>query len=167
MRTIEAVAGVLRRGDTFLAVERPQGKIMAGYWEFPGGKIEPGETPREALRRELAEELGIACSEATLWQTARHRYEHGVVVLRLFHVSLFTGEPEPLEGQRLLWVTPAEALAMPFLPADVPLVKQLAIDLKMCDAKDSMHQYRKHAEQAHGAGSPESLCTLQPGNDHP
>ena len=102
MRTIEAVAGILQRGTTFLAVERPEGKVMPGYWEFPGGKIEPGEHAFAALQRELAEELGVTGVEATLWQTVQHNYEHGRVVLHLYYVSTFIGEPEPLDRKSVM-----------------------------------------------------------------
>lgn len=126
MRNIVAAAGVLRRENTFLAVQRPEGKIMAGYWEFPGGKLEPGETPEQALCRELNEELGITVTAPEFWQTMLHRYDHGLITLHVFFVPSFTGEPAPLENQELRWVTPDDALALKFLPADIPLVRELA-----------------------------------------
>ncbi|SBW02807.1 NUDIX domain protein (fragment) [uncultured delta proteobacterium] len=126
MKEITAVAGVLRREGTFLAVRRPEGKVMAGYWEFPGGKIEAGETPLEALRRELEEELGITDVAAGFWQTMTHTYDHGTVTLHVFLVDGFRGEPASLENQELAWTTPTDAARLNFLPADLPLVRQLA-----------------------------------------
>ena len=121
-----AGAGVLRRGNTFLAGQRPEGKIMAGYWEFPGGKIEPGETPEAALCRELNEELGITAVAPTFWRTMRHRYDHGLITLHVFFVSAFEGEPASMENQEIRWVTADTALTLTFLPADVPLVRDLS-----------------------------------------
>ncbi|CAK7018530.1 MAG: CTP pyrophosphohydrolase [Desulfovibrio sp.] len=123
---ILAVAGILWRNGEFLAAERPEGKIMAGYWEFPGGKIEPGETPYEALCRELTEELGVCVRSAVLWRTITHQYEHGNVTLHVFHVPEFSGEPTPLEGQRIAWTTPEKSTTLNFLPVDEPLLHELA-----------------------------------------
>ena len=128
MREIVAVAGILQREGTFLAVERPKGKVMAGYWEFPGGKIEPGELPEEALVRELAEELGILVVRADFWRSITHTYPHGRIMLHVFFVPSFEGEPTSLENQTLRWITPHEALTLKFLPADLPLVRELGKD---------------------------------------
>jgi len=126
MKQVLAVAGILQREGTFLIAERPAGKIMAGYWEFPGGKPEEGETLPQALERELVEELGITVTAAEHWRTVSHRYAHGQVTLHVFFVSSFTGEPAPLEGQALRWVTPSEALSLKLLPVDFPLVRDIA-----------------------------------------
>ncbi len=125
MREIVAVAGILQRQGTFLAVQRPEGKVMSGYWEFTGGKKAPGESSEEALVRELAEELGVAVARADFWRTVTHAYTHGRTTLHVFFVPLFTGEPTSLENQDIRWVTPHEALALKFLPADLPLVREL------------------------------------------
>lgn len=126
MKHVLAVAGILRRGGTFLVAERPEGKPMAGYWEFPGGKPEPDETLPQALGRELKEELGITDTTAKYWRTLRHSYEHGQVTLHVFFVSSFAGEPAPLEGQQLRWVTPSEALTLQLLPVNLSLVRDIA-----------------------------------------
>lgn len=125
-REITAVAGILWRDGEFLAVERPEGKIMAGYWEFPGGKIEAGETAMDALYRELAEELGVTVRSAFPWRVITHEYGHGAVTLHVFHVAAYSGEPTPLEGQKMCWTKPARAKTHNFLPADLPLVEELA-----------------------------------------
>lgn len=125
-KAIIAVAGILWRGEELLAAERPEGKIMAGYWEFPGGKIEPGETPYAALCREISEELAVTVTAASLWRTVTHAYDHGDVTLHVFHVTGFTGEPRPMEGQRIAWITPGNAKQFHFLPVDLPLMEELA-----------------------------------------
>ncbi len=124
-RKLHAVAGILWRNGRYLMAERPAGSIMAGYWEFPGGKIENGENPQQALFRELAEELGVACFEAGLWQTLSHRYPHGHVMLHLFNVTGFTGEPAPLEGQTLRWIEPASPPDLLYLPMNLAVVEAL------------------------------------------
>src|SRR5258706_15873315 len=90
----EVAAAVIERpGGTFLLAQRPKGKPYPGYWEFPGGKIEPGEDARAALTRELREELGIEVREATPWITRVYAYTHATVRLHFFRVSSFAGEP--------------------------------------------------------------------------
>lgn len=126
MSELFAVAGILWRDGQFLAGERPEGKIMGGYWEFPGGKIEPGETPLQALKRELEEELGVTDVVAALWRSVTHQYAHGLVTVHIFQVSAFSGEPMPKENQVLRWLEPSEAESLKFLPADLPLVAELA-----------------------------------------
>ncbi len=125
MRSIEVAAGVIWKHGRFLAARRPAGKPRAGYWEFPGGKREPGETIEEALRRELREELGIACGRLLAWKSVSHTYPDVRVNLHFIHVLDFTGEPEPRDGQTLRWVSPAEAPSLDFLPADKALVTEL------------------------------------------
>ena len=126
-QTIDVAAGIIWRGGLFLAAQRPTNKIMEGYWEFPGGKLEGNESPEEALKRELAEELGIGVSEASYWQCVEHHYAERKVTVRLyfFHVTEFVGEPCPVEGQNLRWVSPDEAPGLGFLPADAGVLEQL------------------------------------------
>ena len=122
---LRVVAGIVWRGDRYLAVKRPEDKHMAGYWEFPGGKIEAGETPEQALTRELLEELGIRVARSGPWRESVHRYPDLQVHVFFHMVDAFQGEPVPREGQSLSWVTPAEN-ALPFLPADLGVVAELA-----------------------------------------
>ena len=126
-QTIDVAAGIIWRGGLFLAAQRPTNKIMEGYWEFPGGKLEGNDSPEEALKRELAEELGIGVSEASYWQCVEHHYAERKVTVRLyfFHVTEFVGEPCPVEGQNLRWVSPDEAPDLGFLPADASVLEQL------------------------------------------
>ena len=123
---VEAVAGIIWREGRLLAAQRPQGKAMAGYWEFPGGKMEKGESMEDALTRELREELGIAAKTVSHWKSLAHEYPHGSVLLHFLHVTSFTGDVQALEGQGLQWAYPHEALAMNFLPPDRPLLQELA-----------------------------------------
>jgi 8-oxo-dGTP diphosphatase len=124
---MEVAVGIVWRGDRFLASKRPRQMPLAGYWEFPGGKIEEGENPYTALCRELEEELGISVRKAEFWKIFTHFYAgRGVeVCLHFFHVRAFLNEPAPLEGQNLHWVSPAEAKKMDFLPADIVVLDEL------------------------------------------
>ncbi|MBQ4566636.1 MAG: (deoxy)nucleoside triphosphate pyrophosphohydrolase [Desulfovibrio sp.] len=127
LRRIEVAAGIIWRDGHFLAAQRPPDKIQAGWWEFPGGKLEGGESPAAALGRELREELGITVRQASFWQIVEHVYaERGFAVrLHFFHVTAFEGEPRPAEGQAVRWVSPAEARELGFLPADADILRQL------------------------------------------
>jgi 8-oxo-dGTP diphosphatase len=110
-----------------LIAERPAGKTMAGLWEFPGGKIEPGERPEETLIRELHEELGITVREACLAPLAfaSHAYETFHLLMPLYVCRRWEGMVEPREGQRLAWVRPNRLRDYPMPPADLPLVAHL------------------------------------------
>ena len=115
--TLVAV-GILQRSDRdILFAQRPAGKAYAGYWEFPGGKIEPGESSLDALVRELHEELGVRVQHATAWVTQRHEYPHAHVELRFFLVDRWDGDVHPQEGQQVAWQTPGAYTVSPMLPA--------------------------------------------------
>ena len=121
----EVVAGILWRNDEFLACKRPVGSPRSGFWEFPGGKVETQETLEQALERELVEELGIQVIACNFWHSVEHQYPDLLVRLHFFYVTLFTGEPQPLIGQSLAWMTASTTQANTFLEADRPLLALL------------------------------------------
>ena len=128
-RKVTRVAvGVLLRDDgCVLLADRPAGKPFAGYWEFPGGKIEPGEPVERALGRELHEELGIDIGPSFPWVTFEFDYPHAYVELQFRRVYRWRGQLLAREGQRLRFVDPAAALPQPLLPAAVPALRWLLL----------------------------------------
>lgn len=120
---VSAVALVDADGRVLLA-QRPEGKSMAGLWEFPGGKVEAGETPEAALVRELQEELGIDTWQSCLAPLtfASHAYEDFHLLMPLFICRKWQGIPQPREGQVLKWVRPMALRDYPMPPADIPLI---------------------------------------------
>ena len=122
---LSVAAGIIWRKGRFLAARRPLGKAWAGYWEFPGGKIETGESAAQALTRELEEELDIHCTCMLPWRVVRYAYPELEVELHLMHVPAFQGAPVPKDGQELRWVTSQEALTLAFLPADAGIVADI------------------------------------------
>ena len=120
---VVAVALVDVDGRVLLA-QRPEGKAMAGLWEFPGGKVDAGETPEQALVRELAEELGIETATSCLAPIAfaSHGYEKFHLLMPVFACRKWIGTPQPSENQTLKWVRPADLARYPMPPADLPLV---------------------------------------------
>jgi 8-oxo-dGTP diphosphatase len=125
---IEVAAAVIERPDgAFLLAQRPAGKVYAGYWEFPGGKIEPGEPAARALARELHEELGLDIGEAFPWITRVYTYPHGTVRLQFFRVFEWRGEPHPKEDQAIAWQASGAPRVAPMLPANAPVLAALAL----------------------------------------
>lgn len=128
---VEVAAAVIERADrAFLMARRPQGKAYAGWWEFPGGKVEAGENARAALDRELREELGITVRNARPWLNRAFVYPHAHVMLRFFRVDAWQGEPHPHEGQALAWVHAECPEVAPILPANGPVLKGLRLPLE-------------------------------------
>ena len=123
---VSAVALIDPDGRVLLA-QRPEGKSLAGLWEFPGGKVEAGETPEAALIRELEEEIGINTWESCLAPLtfASHSYEDFHLLMPLFACRKWSGIPQPKEGQTLKWVRSDALNTMPMPPADVPLISVL------------------------------------------
>ena len=127
--TVDVAAGVIVRDDgCFLLGRRPQGSFYPGYWEFPGGKVEPGESPAGALCRELGEELGLRVERLYPWLVRTHDYEHARVRLHFFEVAQWQGEVHAHIHDALAWVMPDGLDApAPMLPANGPILKALAL----------------------------------------
>jgi 8-oxo-dGTP diphosphatase len=123
---VQVAVGVLVRGDdSFLLTSRPEGKAYAGYWEFPGGKLEANETIEQALRRELQEEIGITIHDCKLWKTERIDYPHALVQLNFCKVAQWTGELQMLESQKFSWQQ-LPVIVTPVLPGTVPVLQWFA-----------------------------------------
>lgn len=128
-RHIEVVGAVLTRGQTVLTAQRSKNMTMPGHWEFPGGKIEPGETPEEALTRELQEELACVIEVGQPIETTVYEYDFGIVSLTTFHCTLLSGEPVPIEHSQIRWVCAAELHTLNWAPADLPTTQRVMEDL--------------------------------------
>ena len=125
---MRVVAAVLQdNAGRVLLAQRPPGKQHAGQWEFPGGKIEPGETARAALDRELHEELGTEVASAAHFMSVRRRRPFGELVLEAWRVLAWSGEPAAHEHSALRWLEPDAALALPLCDADVPICRAAAL----------------------------------------
>ncbi|MGB8599090.1 MAG: Nudix family hydrolase [Burkholderiales bacterium] len=122
-----AVAILIKPNGEFLLAQRPQGKVYAGWWEFPGGKVEPDESILDALQRELHEELGVDIERAYPWLTIRHLYEHARVRLHVYRVTQWRGEPHGKENQAFRWQSIDNLTVTPLLPAAAPMIKALAL----------------------------------------
>lgn len=132
VRMVDVVAAVIERPDgSFLLAQRPNGKVYAGYWEFPGGKVEAGEQLEDALARELDEELGIRVQRTFPWITRVHTYPHATVNLHFLRVTRWQGEPHPREGQSLSWQYQSSLSVSPMLPANAPVLKALRLPTHM------------------------------------
>ena len=119
------VAAVIEVGGRFLVSRRLKGTHLAGYWEFPGGKVHQGESYEEALKREILEELNVSVGDLTHVFTAAHVYPERTVQLHFFRGTL-AGEPEPVLGQELRWITRDDFRKLQFPPADAELLDHLA-----------------------------------------
>jgi len=123
---VDVAVGVLIGADgRFLVASRPAGKVYAGHWEFPGGKVEPGESIEQALQRELHEELGITIGDAKPWKITLHDYPHALVRLHFCKVFEWRGEFEMREAQQMAWQTLPVAVK-PLLPGTLPVLAWLA-----------------------------------------
>jgi len=122
---IEVVAAVIGRDGKILVAQRPDATHLAGLWEFPGGKREPGESHEEALIRELREELGVTVEVHEKITSIFHRYPDRTVLLSFYRSELVEGEPQPVGCKAVRWATPAELSALEMPEADRPLLKML------------------------------------------
>lgn len=123
---VQVAVGVLVRPDgAFLLTSRPPGKVYEGYWEFPGGKVEPGETVEQALRRELQEEIGLTIGAVEPWRVERVDYPHALVCLHFCKVHAWSGELHMHEGQQHAWQQ-LPVSVQPVLPGTVPVLRWFA-----------------------------------------
>ena len=119
------VAALVRRGDKFLACQRPAHKARGLLWEFVGGKVEPGETPEQALIRECREELAVTVQPGPVFMEVTHEYPDMTVRLTLFEACITEGEPQLLEHNAIAWITPGEIDEYDFCPADVEILAEI------------------------------------------
>ena len=124
MKRIEVVAGIIKDGSKIFATQRGYGE-QKGFWEFPGGKMEPGETPQQALKRELKEELAIDVNVGDFLCTVEHDYPAFHLSMRCFLCEIASGEPKLLEHEAAKWLKPSELRSVEWLPADVSVVERL------------------------------------------
>lgn len=127
-RQINVVGAVILDEGRVMCAQRGPDGSLPGMWEFPGGKIEPGESPQEALKREILEELGCNIVVGDLINTASHRYDFGTVNLTTYYCTLESGEPLATEHSALDWRLPAELPELQWAPADLPAVAQIVVD---------------------------------------
>lgn len=122
---INVVGAVIVRDGLVLCAQRGPGGETGGLWEFPGGKIEPGESPRDALAREIVEELGCHVLVGDEVATTTHEYDFGIITLTTSHCELVDGTPVATEHAALAWLAPADLGTLDWAPADVPAVELL------------------------------------------
>lgn len=118
-------AAIIRNGRSVLIARRGPNMKLAGSWEFPGGKVETGETPEECLKRELFEELSIEAEIGRLVCFSDYVYEHGSFRILAYDARVVAGQPQTNEHDQLLYVTPGQLLSFKLLPADIPIAKKI------------------------------------------
>lgn len=131
-KRIDVAFAVVERRGAYLICQRKAGAHLAGYWEFPGGKREPGESWAACLRREIREELGVGVRRLKAWTTISHRYPGTHIRFKVFRCGL-SGSPKALQVKQLRWVLAAKLPRFKFPPADARLIRRLA-----CPAKGAM-----------------------------
>lgn len=129
MREIDVVGAVIVDDGRVLCAQRGPDGTLAGLWEFPGGKIEEGEAPEDALTREIREELDCSISVGSKITTTAHEYDFGVVTLTTFYCELASGTPHANEHAKIDWFTPKELASLDWAPADIPAVDIISSDL--------------------------------------
>ena len=125
---IAVVAGLVVRNGKLLIARRPDGKHMAGKWEFPGGKLERGETPEHALERELSEELGVQTQTGRVYHVISHSYPEKDILLLFYRSRLISGEPRAIEEAEVRWIEEAELRNFDWAEADAPLIDLIEKD---------------------------------------
>lgn len=131
MMVIEVAAGLIQRDGRYLIARRKAGVHLAGYWEFPGGKREAGESLEECLQRELLEELNVRVDTPVPYRIVRHEYSEKIVELHFFRCAIESGEAEALDCAELRWVSPGEFAQFTFPPADGVILDALQRDAVM------------------------------------
>jgi 8-oxo-dGTP diphosphatase len=156
VKRVEVAAAVIENSHgEFLLAQRPTGKVYAGYWEFPGGKVEAGESAIVALKRELHEELGLEVDTAYPWLTRDFDYPHAAVRLRFFRVLDWRGDPHGRELQQFSWQTISKINVAPVLPANGPILRALELPQTYaitCAAEIGLDAFKPKLEQALAAG---------------
>ena len=125
-KPIRVVGAVFHDGERFLACRKKPGKPLEGHWEFPGGKIEPGETPEQALAREIREELNLIAEVGQKVTTTTYEYEFATIELTTFYCTLVDGDLRLTDHDATKWVTSTEAAHLAWAPADIPAVEAIA-----------------------------------------
>lgn len=125
MPPLLVTAAIIQQNQSVLITRRPEGSRQAGYWEFPGGKLEEGESPEQCLEREILEELSVRVAVGTIFETVFYRYDWGDILLLAYHCSLQEGTIRNLGVAEHRWVLPEQLDRFELLPADAPLVKKL------------------------------------------
>ena len=125
-KIIKVVAAAIERDGKIFCAQRPEGKSLGGFWEFPGGKLEEGESPEQALIREIKEELNSEIQIISYINEASYDYEFGTVVMKTYHAELISGNLELLEHQNSTWLAPHELSTINWAPVDRPAVRLLS-----------------------------------------
>lgn len=126
---VHVVAAMIKKGGHILICQRPAHKARALLWEFPGGKVDPGETPEAALIRECREELAVDIQVGSLYMQVTHAYPDLTVRLSLYWAGLTAGEPQALEHEAIRWASPGEFPSYAFCPADADILQRIAKEL--------------------------------------
>ena len=125
-KIINVVAAAIEKDGKFFCAQRPEGKSLGGFWEFPGGKLEKGESPEQALIREIKEELNSEIQIVSYINEASYDYDFGTVVMKTYHAELISGNLELLEHQNSTWLAPHELSTINWAPVDRPAVRLLS-----------------------------------------